>query len=106
MNSNEDVIAVLELALDMIEKNGWCQGGSGMNDDGQICVEVALSYARVSLGRDGWMEARKVVQSQVPERFRDHTNGYTSIAFYNDAPSTSLEDIKLLFKRSIESLEG
>ncbi len=99
----EDVASVLQDAVELIDQHGWCQG-TGQDDDGRFCVEGAVNQVLIYERQysDGLATASfHAIQINLPAPY---TGGLPR--YYNDDPSTSVEDIKLLFKRSIEALEG
>lgn len=99
--------AVLECALDTLNERGWCQG-TMLDSEGRVCALGALSVAITKtwqLYETDLRIASSSALSVAEDVFEvDHPND--KIARWNDAPSTTVEDVKLLIKRAIEACDN
>lgn len=96
----EQVVEDLENTMRVLDAHGWCQGVSH-NRDGQVCLEGALAVA-VS-GTPTLFGATIQQCGRFNAGLRALNNALGGYAHqYNDLPTTSVEDVKLLLKRTIE----
>lgn len=107
----------LERAYGILEKRGWCQGHH-TNPGGQVCLEGALV-----MGAGMWSQPNATdLHPFTPEvgRLRDQMltvvktvlvregqidPGYPAVFDWNDADERTVEDVKLILKKSIEYAE-
>jgi hypothetical protein len=115
---------VLQRALDVLDRDGWCKG-TLQNADGQLCLMGALQKgAAIEFGYikaeeripDGkheihdwdlertYRSALRAVENVLPINQRELLDDIWAPgpASYNDHSSTTEEDIKLLLKRAME----
>jgi hypothetical protein len=101
----------MEEALNVLDEKGWHQGSSENEETGAVCAMQAVRRARyrlISRGQRAFkalIDCDDIMKQHIPEDWKPPLNSDESLALvaqYNDDPRTTLEDIKLLFKRSIE----
>lgn len=119
-----DARELLGKALEIIERDGWHQGQYFDDREAedayyenrisygelkQLMEELARTAPVCSLGalaraqtgkaslrlRGDLVDAKKLLKEQIPER-------WANIAAWNDDKNTTLEDVKLAFKKAIE----
>lgn len=101
-------VEYLEKMQDILNERGWVKGF--MISPKGVCLQGAacetydyFAQQRAYSDREdiaaGSGRAYAALDGQVNDM------GYSSIPLYNDDPNTSYEDVQLLIKRSIESLE-
>lgn len=91
---------ILTKALQALEAHGWNQGGFFSDDgEGRMCAAGAIMFAN-----NHFMdyESLKALAEALPT-CSSHSNNYPlpRVAFYNDGPDTTYEDIALAFKKAI-----
>lgn len=113
----------LEKAVEVLDARDWCQG-KFQAQDGKVCAKgaimVAVGYETDEYGQlrdtfDTWhgpmwqrrVDATRVLSLAVPEEIRQACipKCECAVAAYNDADTTTVEDVKLMFKRAIESCD-
>lgn len=84
-------------AADYIAEHGWMQGNF-TNSEGEVCILGALHRVTERFGFF-WGAEDLVGQYLFAQGF---WSGVGSIAIYNDAPTTTKEDVILALKRAAE----
>lgn len=92
MGDAQAVADVLAGARGVLDKYGWHQGPGGIGFDGSVCAVVAIGIA----GRN---QQRVVDQAK---RLVCEVTGAHFVHVWNDAPTTSREDLMLGLKRAEE----
>lgn len=96
----EQVKQDLEETIRILDERGWCQHVL-QNSVGQVCLEGALALA-VCDNVHGIVHARLNEALRQVNQILAAEFGTDMAHVYNDRPSTSAEDVKLLLKRAIE----
>ncbi|GHG10131.1 DUF6197 family protein [Streptomyces hydrogenans] len=96
---------ILEDAYDILETRGWCQG-TLRKADGRVCLEGAVIAACPDSlhwlmqaqhpGFAAWRTLGEVIG-------RETGCAFMSPYLWNDAPERTVEDVKLVLKKAIES---
>lgn len=86
---------VIDRARERIERDGWYQGAMH-GPDGSHCILGALSKECDIVDREGTLHPAAVALQE--------ETGH-AIAPFNDAPSTSVEDVLLVLKRASARLD-
>lgn len=100
---------VIEQASKELDKRGWCQHADH-NSDGNVCAMGAVNEALTALDITGMDHLRLAtdtnlaLSSYVPGFDPSEWTLAHPVAVYNDLPTTSMEDIQLMFKNVKESL--
>ncbi|GGR51725.1 DUF6197 family protein [Streptomyces roseolus] len=103
---NPEARKILEDTYDILEARGWCQG-TMQQPDGKVCLEGAFRaacgykdteedyalYASTPSG-DAWETLCRTVEQECR---------FAAPWAWNDDPARTVEDVKLLLKRAIES---
>lgn len=116
----EQIKKILEDTYDILEQRGWCQG-IHMQSDGRVCLEgaailacggaltvlpsgeVQVDYAYGGLGAH--LPAAFAALGREAAKMTGASGPPTILPFmFNDGDGRSVEDIKLLLKRTIEEL--
>jgi len=107
--------AILAVARDLIDvPERWCQGMTWSHGPAgaRYCMMGALSTATQqltpALGVFEFLDLVKCVRDTVREQLGLDTavSSTVSVAAFNDAPTTTHEDVMLVFKHAIAKLEG
>lgn len=93
---------ILDKAADRIRSGGWVQGkGGDVAGGGPVCAVGAIdSVAEQDQLLSRYHLATKALHAEA------RTLGFPSAVHFNDHPSTSVEDVLLLFKRASERLDA
>lgn len=96
---------VYDRALAVLDEYGWHQGDLGSNEEGYCAVGAICAVAA-----NTWEVGNAVekLKSHLPEGVVAENGpwGKGAVATYNDDPSTTAEDIKLLFKQASAAHES
>lgn len=102
---------LLEEAVKILDKRGWC-GLGAEGPGGTVCAMEAVRlvarhhlYPLKNAGFEHMQDATNLLEKHIPDDFvktPDDVVPLHPVAQFNDHPSTTVEDVKLLFKRAIE----
>lgn len=106
---------ILERAISILDFHGWTQGTSVELDSDRVCALGALYCAAHEIEpaqlRTGEADMLTPEYEKLQQRYRVVTShvertlfkraGHTSISGYNDMPGRALEDVRDLFKETI-----
>jgi len=114
----------LRAAYDYLEDHGWCQGtyatgdegGSGPTENSQVCLDGALLwgphlddgclfYLPTVANKARHVNLIEAIAAQINPQWQGPTT-QASIWFWNDLPSTTFEDVKLVLKKAIYEEES
>lgn len=97
----------LQKAYDILEAKGWCQGVH-QDGRGQVCLEGAFALAvgcKIIAGlpeNEGQMDAPEAQQAWLNLVYTvEEETGFDVPYNWNDHPSTTVEDVKLILKKAI-----
>jgi hypothetical protein len=100
-----DVLENLNAGLDYLDEFGWHKGGIENSETKEVCAVGAV--VKTDPARHTFYCAVMALQAQLPEDFTpDRSVVVHDVAQYNDLPSTTEEDIRLLFKKAIYAEEN
>lgn len=98
---------ILQKAHDALEAKGWCQGGF-QDGQGRVCLEGAFALATgtnhpcfIDMAAPGVQQAWLLLCETVQKE-----TGFDAPHAWNDDPSTSVEDVKLVLKKAISAEVG
>lgn len=85
---------VLAKALVILDRDGWCQG-TATNEKGQHCMIGLVGQANKEMNND-------VLSQGAPDVIR-MVIGSRVIADWNDAPVRTIDDVRAVLARAMES---
>lgn len=94
-NPEPQVVKDLRAARAYLLEHGWCQGGNGTNEQGQVCIDIALYY---SLARE---TSRYIAAYGVINKSLGLPLGSCEYVKWNDAPERTFQDVLDLIDRTI-----
>ncbi len=110
MLSNTEVAEVLRDAVDVIDRQGWCQNEL-KSDDGRVCLWGAIGEAMGIIGDNNFIDPIVVGYP----RYDDYTqickitNGlvtnYSTSAQWNDKPGRTKEEVQKFLLKSADLIE-
>lgn len=95
---------VLTRAIEVLERDGWCQG-TLHDQSGAHCALGALDAAARGMNADYW-RTRLAVDRYMERNYRISGRDLAPTAEFNDDPMTTAEDVILSFKRIIAEQDG
>jgi hypothetical protein len=99
---------ILQKTYDVLDARGWCQNVH-QSSDGRVCLEGAFAYAigaQIVEGVPSYDYRMEEPENDAAWRILCNTvkeeTGIEAPLNWNDHPSTSVEDVKLVLKKAIE----
>ncbi|WP_369149063.1 hypothetical protein [Streptomyces sp. R44] len=97
---------ILEDTYNILEARGWCQG-TMQQADGKVCLEgafrAACGYGDTEEEYPYWASTPTGGAWETLCRTVEQECGDAAPWIWNDAPERTVEDVKLILKRAIES---
>lgn len=97
---------VLEEARRLLEKEGWIQGdfhrtGEGYCALGALRQVVYEGYCVVGAGHHMCGGSAGVIFSEAYQRLQSQVGGRGTVAWWNDRPERTAEDVIMLFEKAL-----